>query len=93
MVVDHINGNTLDNRKTNLREVTNSENIRNRPNINSNNTSGTPGVSFDSSCNSWTAVWRDKNFKIHKKSFSVNKYGNDEAKQLAIETRTKNNYM
>lgn len=45
-VVDHKNGNTLDNRSHNLRKVTNAENVRCRHHRNSNNTSGFPGVSF-----------------------------------------------
>lgn len=43
--VDHANHNTLDNRKSNLRVVTKSENLRNR-NVQSNNTSGYKGVIF-----------------------------------------------
>lgn len=42
---DHINGNKLDNRRENLRECSNSENMRNRP-APSNNTSGYKGVFF-----------------------------------------------
>lgn len=41
--IDHINGDTLDCRRSNLRLVSASENLRNRK-TNSNNTSGFPGV-------------------------------------------------
>lgn len=46
MMVDHINGDTLDNRKENLRECTNQQNQFNSRRS-SNNTSGYKGVTFD----------------------------------------------
>ena len=50
--VDHINGDTLDNRKSNLRICTHKDNTRNKK-IQSNNTSGFNGVSFTGRENKW----------------------------------------
>jgi hypothetical protein len=46
-VVDHINGDCLDNRRCNLRAVTRMKNAHNLTGERSNNTSGYMGVSFD----------------------------------------------
>lgn len=55
LVVDHINGNTLDNRRKNLRAVSRSENGRNKK-LNSNNTSGYQGVYFHKKTKKWKAA-------------------------------------
>lgn len=45
--IDHINHNTLDNRKENLRMVKQDENLKHRKGKNSNNTSGYRNVSWN----------------------------------------------
>jgi len=54
-VVDHMNGNSLDNRRENLRVVSHMENIRNRAGANKNGTSGHLGVSFHKAKGVWRA--------------------------------------
>jgi HNH endonuclease len=55
-VIDHINGVTSDNRLENLRDVTQSENLRNRTKVNKNSQSGYPGVYPSSPRGKWRAV-------------------------------------
>lgn len=54
-VIDHINGNTLDNRLCNLRDVSESVNSQNRAGRQANNTSGYLGVDFHKPSKKWRA--------------------------------------
>ena len=54
-IIDHINSNKRDNRKSNLREVTESQNQMNKG-LRSNNTSGVTGVYWDKESNKWYAI-------------------------------------
>lgn len=54
LFVDHIDGDGLNNRRSNLRAATRSENIRNRR-TNTNNTSGYKGVSFNRKLGVWVS--------------------------------------
>lgn len=53
--IDHIDGNKLDNRRNNLRACSNANNLKNRVNLPSNNTSGILGVRFRKDRNKWYA--------------------------------------
>lgn len=67
-VVDHINGNGLDNRKQNLRICSRAENARNRK-LNKNSTSGFKGVSRVSK-NRWRASLRINGVDIRGSLYS-----------------------
>ena len=56
--IDHINQNKSDNRISNLRDVTNSENMKNRPMM-SSNFSGIVGVSWSKTREKWHAQIRN----------------------------------
>ena len=55
--IDHINGNTADNRIENLRIVTDAENAKNKR-LSPKNTSGINGVNWDKRCGRWRAQIR-----------------------------------
>lgn len=54
VLTDHVNGQTLDNRRDNLREASTLQNCRNRGRQCAN-TSGVTGVSWNVKCNRWQA--------------------------------------
>lgn len=58
-MIDHMNGNPLDNRRANLRSASASENSRNLSGERSNNTSGSMGVHFDKARGKWMAFIKD----------------------------------
>ena len=64
MTVDHINGNSLDNRRSNLRQATQSENMRN-VGLTCANTSGAKGVHWLKSASKWQARIRHEGKRIH----------------------------
>ena len=66
LVVDHINHDTLDNRKQNLEVCTSFKNNQNRL----NNTSGYIGVGWDKSRNKWQANIKVKGKKIYLGRFT-----------------------
>ena len=63
-MVDHINGNKLDNRKSNLRICTNSQNCQNKK-ISKFNKSGFNGVSWCKKNKKWVAQIACNNKKMH----------------------------
>ena len=75
-IVDHINHNTLDNRKENLRGTTNSNNLRNGT-IRKNNKTGVKGVSYCKKRKKFVAT-----IKVNYKTINLGRYDTlEEAKE------------
>lgn len=70
MTVDHINGNGLDNRRSNLRIATNAQNARNQG-LSKNNKSGYKGVILKKETGRWRARIRVDFKIIHLGYFST----------------------
>lgn len=70
MLVDHINGNTVDNRKSNLRLCSHIENLRNSK-VQSNNKTGYKGVYWHTRNKKWIAHITIKRKSIHLGVFST----------------------
>jgi hypothetical protein len=94
-VVDHIDRNGLNNRKSNLRIVDTSINNRNS-NLRHDSSTGVRGVTYEKE-KRYRAEWYDKDGRKRSKSFSINKYGKEKAFELAVNYRRQqellNNYI
>ena len=91
LVVDHQDGDRLNNKIDNLRTVTQLVNMHNQSKR-STNTSGVTGVSrFMNSCSNqyWRAQWIVADSKIKSKYFSISNLGDEEAFRLACEYRAR----
>jgi hypothetical protein len=89
--VDHIDGNTVNNKIDNLRCVLKEVNSRNQKAM-STGTSGACGVNlgkYKELPYMWKARWNGLDGKQLSKSFSIPVHGNDEAFRLACEHREK----
>jgi len=87
-LVDHIDGDGLNNRRTNIRYADHTINMRNRKR-NVNNTSGKSGVVFRADhgpAGAWSAI-ACIDGKFVQKTFGCLKRGNDAARALAEKWR------
>lgn len=71
LMVDHVNHDTLDNRRTNLRICTGAENQMNRAGAQRNSRTGIRGVIWDKNAKKYRAE-----LQFHGKHFCVGYYGN-----------------
>lgn len=78
---DHKNGNKFDNRKSNLRIVTNAQNRQNRDGLDKNNTSGYRGVYWEKKKRKWKAQYTLNNLHYH-----VGYFDNPRDANMAIKT-------
>ena len=85
MIIDHKDGNGLNNDISNLRVVSHMENSLNTRKQ-SNNKTGTTGVSYSKWHNYYVASWVDNGVLKHKR-FSVKKLGKEIAFNLAVKAR------
>lgn len=87
-VVDHVNGNSLDNRIDNLAVKSLRHNSQNQKKRKDNKT-GVTGVcrSVDSGYASYKVQWRDNDGRKRSKRFAISKLGEDVAKESAIAFR------
>lgn len=77
MEIDHINGVRDDNRITNLRLVTRSQNLQNQWFARSDSKSGVKGVSWDSRSRKWTAE-----INCHRKRYTLGQFTTIEEAQV-----------
>lgn len=85
MHVDHINHDTLDNRRNNLRIISNSENQQNRKGATRSSTTGIRGVYWSKKSKKWKVQIKVNKVQIHIGYFN----SIEEAEHAAIEARSK----
>lgn len=89
-IIDHLDGDALNNKIENLACKTRGENMQNRK-LDKRNNTGVPGVSYLESAGvpRYLARYQDQNKKARTKAFRLSKYG-DDAFRLACEWRLEN---
>ncbi len=90
-VVDHLDGNPSNNKKTNLRKITFRENTLNQK-IRTSNKSGIPGVHFDRIHGGfWICQYIEESGRRIKKAYSIAKLGLPTAMIKAVKQRLEHN--
>lgn len=89
MVVDHLDGNPFNNKIHNLSLKTTADNLRNRCMLRNNKT-GVTGVKLlevGDGALYYVAQWQNKEGKTEQRHFSIDKFGEQVAKELATNCR------
>jgi len=85
--VDHINGNTLDNRRENLRVTSKAQNMQNRQGANRNNLScGVRGVTWDKQSKKWATQ-----VNLNQRKHHLGRYDTVEEAEAAVKAWRRDN--